>query len=257
MMKNKNAGMLDYFSVLVIGDNPNDKIFKYDSMIESDNEYKLYNYSDINKLRIERIRIYEELLKASMLNSRDSLLIKNKISDLRSMSDEEYYTDLASLHGYDSEKNIVTRENPLSKWITCEIGGRMFSNYIFDLNGNPTCENTKDGISWDLVHMNQDRVNTYSNTWDLIINKKEPSNERDTIIVSNMKKYKSIIESFGSKKLYVKYNCSFWTYAIIDRHGMWFDMEGRDEVEWICGFYDKHIRDLKGDTKITIYECTI
>ena len=45
-----NKGTLDYFSVLVIGQNPDEQILKFDMMEDVKNPYIIYNYSDLNYL---------------------------------------------------------------------------------------------------------------------------------------------------------------------------------------------------------------
>lgn len=252
---NKNSGMLDYFSVIVIGDNPDVEIDKYDSMRDESKPYIIYNYSDIHKIRIERIKFYTEFMKHTedlkVING-----IKKQLDLLKSLSDIEYYSQLGELYSYDSDKNIISTENPLGKWITCERGGKIFSNYLKDFNDNGVVSAKKSEIDWSLVHLREDKVNVYNRTWELCVEHKQQETDKDRQIVKNMMNYKPYFKNFSNKNEYIKMSSSFWAYAIIDNNKMWFDMENVNEFDWIVNFYDRFIKDLAPDTLITIYECT-
>lgn len=255
MGMNKNSGMLDYFSVLVIGDNPDNEILKYNSMEDVETPYIIYSYSDIHKIRKDRIKFYKEFLK----NTSDTKTInsvKTQLEHLNSMTDLEYYIYLGELYSYDSDKNIISNENPIGKWITCEKGGKIFLNYLKDFNDNGVVSAKKSEIDWNLIHMREDKVNIYNRTWDLCVEKVEPVTDKDKAIISNMRKFNSYFSNFKNKDEYIKMNCSFWTYAVIDKNNMWVDMESRDEIDWTINFYDRFIKDLTSDTLVTIYECT-
>lgn len=254
-MKNSNTGILDYFSVLVIGKNPDEKIVKFDAMDDVDTPYVIYSYKDINKLRKERIKVYELFLD-NVSKDKDRSMVNEKIVELKSMSDDDYYASLGELYGYDSNNNIISNENPMGKWITCEKGGRVFSKYIHGVDGNFVTSEIKNMIDWSVTHKNLNKVNVYSRTWDLCVNKVTPSSDWDKMILRNMSKYDAIFKNFRNKEEYIDYNTSFWAYAVIDDHGMWFDMENENEIEWISKFYDNYIDKLPDDTLITIYECT-
>lgn len=247
-------GTLDYFSVLVIGDNPDEQIGKYDSMKDVPKPYILYNYSDIHKLRGNKLKIYQELLK-KFKNSREKEPINKKIAELKGLSDQEYYQQLGELNSFDEHNNIISTENPYGKWLTCEKGGRIFSKYMLDYNGNGLVSGKKEDFDWSLFHMNQQRVDVYGRTWDLCVNNIKPETDKDATILKNMAPYKSIFKTFKNKEDYIKTSCSFWTYAIVF-NGDWLDMYGKDGNTWICHFYDTFIKSLPKDELITIYECT-
>lgn len=247
-------GTLDYFSVLVIGDEPDEQIAKFDSMTDVSKPYILYNYSDMNKLRSNKLKIYEELLKR-FNNGREKESINKRIDELKELTDQEYYQQLGELNSFDEYNNIVSTENPDGKWLTCEKGGRIFSKYMLDYNGNGLVSAKKEEFDWPLFHMNQQRVDLYSRTWDLCIDNANPETDKDSTILKNMSPYKSTLKTFKDKEDYVKISCSFWTYAIVV-NGVWCDMYGKDNNTWICDFYDKFIKPLPNDKLITIYECT-
>lgn len=251
---NKNSELLSYFSLLVIGDNPDEKVFKYDMMDDSDKSYIIYEYKDVPVLRKNRIFFYEEFKKKTV-DKKIIDTINKQLNKLKSQTDIDYYTELGEYYTYDEHMNIISNENPKGKWITCDKGGKLFNSYLKDFNGNNITSGLKKNIDWNNIHLNENKVNLYSRTWDLCVNKIKPENDKDKQIISNMKLYTPYFKQFKNKEEYTKYSCSFWTYAIIVNNE-WFDMEEINEYSWITNFYDKYIKDLSDDTLITIYECT-
>lgn len=249
-----NKGTLDYFSVLVIGQNPDEQILKFDMMEDVKNPYIIYNYSDLNKIRKNKIKIYKELIKSINILKDKEVLLK-KIDELKNITDEQYYFSLSELNMLDSNKNIISTENPDGKWLTCEKGGKIFSNYMKDNNDNGIISCKKNDVAWPLTHMKKDKTNLYDRTWELCVNDLSPETDKDKNIINNMKSYKIYFNSFKNKKEYIKMSCSFWTYAVCI-NGEWVDMDDKDEFDWISNFYEKFIEKLPSDELITIYECT-
>lgn len=248
------SGMFDYFSVLVIGENPDEQMYKFDMMEDTSKPYIIYSYSDLNKIRKNRIAVYEEFLT----KSNDEKIIKTineNLEKLRSLSDLEFYTELGELYMYDEYKNIISTENPYGRWITCEKGGKIFSNYLKDFNGNGVISAKKKDIDWSLIHLPIEKVNLYNRTWDLCVEKITPETDKDRDIIKNMSHYKNYFSRYVDKNAYIKFSCSFWTYSVTYTGG-WTDMENRPESDWIINFYDRFIKNLPDDTLITIYECT-
>lgn len=249
-----NDYKLDRFSVLVIGDDPDGQINKFDSSKVVDTPYILYKYSDLHKLRKLKIKTCEELIKSIGYGKNRNLIIDH-INFLKKISDEDYYYGMLSeLHSFDSDKNIITVDNPDGKWIGCEKGGKIFSNYLKDNNDNGVISAKKKDIDWSLTHMRQDKVNIYNRTWDLCVDKVEPENDKDRLILKNMSLYTNLFKQFSNKEDYIKMACSFWTYAIVN-NGNWADMDLIDERIWIPNYYNQFIDKIEDDELITIYEC--
>lgn len=251
---NNKQGLFDYFSVLVIGDDPDKQITKFDMNIDTSEPYILYSYDDINKLRVQRIKFYEGLY-SNADSTQDRLIIDRKIKELNLMSDIEYYSELGEFYGFDENNNIVSNENPNGKWITCDRGGKIFSDYIKNRNGVSVTSEIKRNIKWDLLHLNEFEVLKYKRTWELCVDKKEPYTEVDERILSNMSKYKDYFKRFKDQDDYIKQSCSFWCYAVV-KDDVWEDMEDKDQGEWISNFYNRYLKDLNENKLITIYECT-
>jgi hypothetical protein len=243
-----------YYSLLVIGNNPNDQVLKFDITEDTENPYVIYKYSERNQLRKNKIKIYDALLREESRTTYKKA-IADRIDKLSNMSDDEYYFELGEVYSYDVDNNIITSENPNGKWITCERGGHIFSNYIKDFNDNGVISAIKKNIDWTLTHMRQDNVNIYNKTWDLCINSLKPETDYDINIFKNMNPYKDYIKSFNTKEAYTKMSCSFWTYAVII-NGVWVDMDDKNEYDWISNFYNNFIIPVSDNDLLTIYEYT-
>ena len=63
-------------------------------------------------------------------------------------------------------------------------------------------------------------------------------------------------EAFENVENYIKYNCSYWNYAYLDKNG-WHDASDRKNYEWITSFYEKYVLPLKDGDVVTIFECSI
>lgn len=244
----------NYFSVLVIGENPDELISKYDLMSDVETPYIIYHYSDKYKIRKNKIKIYEELLKSN-LSLKDQNSIKTKIEELKATTDDEYYNELSEKYYLDSDMNIIDTENPDGKWITCDKGGRVYSSYIKDLNGNNVVSTTVGSVDWSSIHMNKDKVDIYNRTWDLCVEKIQPETDKDLNILKNMSKYGQYFTQFKNKEEYTIFSCSFFTNAVI-LNDKWYDMDSFDNKIWVSQFYNNFILPLPDKTKITIYECT-
>jgi len=244
----------DYISVLVIGPNSDEQMSKFDEMAEVNEPYVLYKYSDIKKYRNIQINVCKEYLK-NIKSQQEKESVINRMSELKSISDEEFYSRLGELHQFDAEKNIISTDNPHGRWITCEQGGRIFSKFLVNLNGQYISTGKKFDIDWPRIHFDKHETQKYSRTWELCVDKAKCVTPEDMIITNNMSKYPEYFKNFKSKDDYIKYTCSFFTNAVV-LNGEWFDMENQDSYEWITTYYDRFIKPLSEDSLLTIYECT-
>ena len=250
----KNSGTLDFFSLLVIGDNPDEQIMKFDTSSDIETPYIIYKYTDVGSIRKNKVKFYTELLsKTKDQNIRDK--ITQQLWNLTHTSDIDYYLSLSEYHSMDEDRNIVSTENPSGKWLTCDKGGRIYSNYLIDINGKPTSSDKKDQLDWRKFHLNEERVKMYDKIWELCVNNTTPKNESDRTIVSNIEKIPNYFDSFNNKEMFINYSTSFWTYAVIV-NGEWLDMENELDFDWVINYYNRFIKNLNENELITIYECT-
>jgi len=249
-----NNKQFDYFSVLVIGINPEEQISKYDEMSDAKEPYILYQYKDMGKLRKLQIEIYKGYLK-SIKDLQSKNILIDKINDLKSISDENYYLRLSDYYQFDINKNIISNDNPDGKWLTCEVGGRMYSEKLINLDNIYVTSGKKTDINWSVIHLNPGIVNKYKRAWELCNENSPITTPEDFKILENMKGFVNYFEHFTDKNQYIKYNSSFFTNAIIV-NGKWLDMENSSYVDWVINYYDNFISGLKPNDLITIFECT-
>lgn len=249
-----NNNKIDYFSVLVIGEKPDEQISVFDDMSNATEPYVLYYYKDKDILRKNKIKFYEEFLKQTK-NKNNKNFIADKLNDLKSITDDEYYMSIGELRQFDKDKNIISDENINGKYITCEKGGRIFSNYLKDNNLNDTVSSKKNNINWGLIHKNKFEIDKFKRTWELCVEKNEPKNSAEKTIVQNMKPHLHIFDNFKDKQQYIDYNTSFFTDVVV-LNGGWYEVGKFDYNDWVIGFYNTFIEPLKENDLITIYECT-
>ena len=248
-----NNNKFDYFAVLVIGEDPEAQIAKFDEMIDVE-PYVLYQYKDRSKIRKLQIEIYKNYLK-TVNNLQERNLVIDKINELKKTSDEQYFLSLSELHQLDENKNIITSDNPDGKWLTCELGGRMYSDYLKDLTGKSITSGKKNEIDWSEIHLYKDIVNKYKRTWELCVEGVKSETPTDSLIINNMRHLTDYFKNFKNKEEYIKYNSSFFTNAVI-LNGKWIDMEDFDYSDWIINYFNNYISKLKNDELISIFECT-
>jgi hypothetical protein len=119
--------------VLVFGETPDDDMLKFDMLKDISEPYILYKYSDIGKIRKNRIRFYEQVKnETNDKKIKDGIDVQIKL--LKDETDLSYYISLGELYSFDSQKNIISTENPNGRWVSCEIGGKLFSDYMRDYN---------------------------------------------------------------------------------------------------------------------------
>jgi hypothetical protein len=71
-----------------------------------------------------------------------------------------------------------------------------------------------------------------------------------------MKNRRAYFDNFKNKETYVSWSTSFWGYAFVDQNG-WHDIDSEkgEQIEWVNNFYDKFIKNLPENTRISVYEC--
>jgi hypothetical protein len=249
----------NFFSLLVIGDDPEIIMEKYNENYEVE-PYIKYYFKDKDKLFKDRIKIFEQILKNKEYFSNKQLIdeVRISLSKMRRMNSFEYYKDLTVGYVYDKDGNAITDDNPNLRYSTYSQTLNFISPlYITDEKGNPKEVTTanKGEINWNLLHLNQEKSLIYNNTWELCVDKREAQNDIEKTILNNMKNADRYFNRFNSKKDYILYNASFWTYAILSENIGWVDMDDMADFEWVINFFDNYILPLSNDEKLTIFEC--
>ena len=244
-----------FFSVMVIGDNPEELLKEYDINLKVE-PYVKYKYSDADKLQKNAIKVLDEITSNPdrfTLNSFQTDYFKERRKAINNMSSFEYYQTITDGMYYDKNGDALSEKNPNGKWSTCMVG-KNFSLPLKLKNGTEAYQAINNEVDWE--HMNMQNTNTYEIVWDLVHGNRDPRSEEEEKIYNNMKNKTMYFSNFKDKDAYVVYNCAYWNYAFLDANG-WRDMDDDGkELEWISDFFEKFVANLSPVDKVTIYECS-
>ena len=250
------------FSVMCVGDDPMGIMSRYDRNRKADEHVK-YRFEDAGRFREAAILTLEK-----MLENRDKFpskgddyfgIMELRLENLKRMSDLNYYLEMTEGMNYDENNNALTDENEEGKWNKCRFLESEEDSYqpLVLKDGRKTYSALNGNIMWENVHMPQSSVQTYSVTWDMVIDGKKPENKTEETIFGVMYDKKDYLLGFGTKEIYVKYSTAFWCNAFVDEnewHDVTTDSHG-DHKGWILNFYDRFVKDLSPDDKVTILSC--
>lgn len=248
--------MNNFLSVLVVGENPEKLMGKYDLNLKV-KEYIKFKYSDAEILKNNHIACLKEMLnnKNFKLNDFQVDHLNEILKMTKEMSPFEYYTELTYGYKYDEHGNAITDLNPNGKWLTKQIGDK-FSLPLILKNGNETHQALMCDINWDLTNKTNNPIN-YDLTWEIVINKAQPKSKTEKSIYENMKDKKDYLSQFKNKEDYISFNCAYWNYAFLDENG-WVDLDDENnQINWVVNYYDRFIKKLKPTDLLTIYEYSV
>lgn len=248
------------FSVLVVGDNPQELLSDYDANKEVP-QYIKYKYLDASKYKDGAVKVLQKLLTdydKIGINKDTYGMLEERMKLLGKMSSFEYYKELTDGMYYDENGNALTNENPKGKWSTCHIG-RNFSIPFKLTNGNESYEAKVGDIDWEF--MCNSRRPIYEAAWEIVMEGRDPTTDQEKQILASMKDKTEYFSKFSSKGDYVSYNSSYWNYAFLDSNG-WKDVDSDsvpkdNERWWVDNFYEKFIKPLPNDSNLSIYECSL
>lgn len=245
-----------FFSIMVVGDNPEEIIKKYDLSLKVE-PYVKYKYLDAGKYKTISIKALEKILSEAdkiSLPGTTKVALKERLTELKKLSDFEYYRSLTNGLFYDAEGNALSEENPEGKWKTCRPG-KHFSLPLVLKDGTETYSAKAGDVDWEKMHNSNQEV--YKAAWELIVEGRKPVGEEEETIAKAMEGKTAYFSKFKDKDTYVAYSTSYWNYAYVDKNG-WKDVDMLgDETEWIKSFFDKFVKPLKPDDVVSIYECTV
>ena len=248
------------FSVLVVGDKPDELLSKYDIHTEV-KQYVKYKYLDSKKYQDRSVKALEKILDDADKIGIDKTVkdrLRERLKVLSKMSSFEYYKELTDGMYYDSNGNALTTENPNGKWSTCHIG-RNFSLPFRLKDGTESYQAKVKDVDWDFMCNGKRQI--YEATWELVMENRDPKDAQEERILSFMKDKQEYFKKFISKEDYASYNSMYWSYAYLDSEG-WKDIDSDsipkgNEKWWINNFYDTFIKPLDENVMLSIYECSI
>jgi len=245
-----------FYSVMVVGDNPEELMEKYKigSKVE---KYIKFKYLDAEKLQKNSLKMLGQVIeKYNALNLSkyqvDGLV--ERMNAIKNMTPFEYYQTITYGCTYDDEGNAWSDENPNGKWVNYQKGNHFSVPFINNMGEEVTSEiNSK--INWKLLHLHDAEL--YERVWELAKEGREPVNEDEQIIRDNMMNKQVYLSKFKNKEAYVAHNSAYWNYAYLDKNG-WIDIddEGIKDIDWIQNFYNRFVKPLKPQDRVTIFEFT-
>ena len=245
---------LRHFNVLVVGENPEEIILKYDSNLKVA-PYVKYEYSragEYHKSYLKSLNVLLKKLKKEDADEEDIKLLEAEIKDIEHIMPEDYYFELTAGLELDQEGNAYTTENPDGKFILHRLAGFFALPFILN-DGREVYSAYKNEIDWSKIHLANQRP--YEVAWDTVVEEKTPNGEEEHAIYENMKNRLHYFSNFESREHYIAASTAFWTYAYVDGNG-WIEIDNkRPQFEWVINFYDRFVKPLPDNAKLTLYEC--
>lgn len=250
-----------FFSVMVVGNNPDEVLSKFDYNKRVP-VYVKYRFCDKEKLYNQTVNVIETLLNSEDKYGLDEVAIKTlraKLYKLKSMEAFDYYRYITNGLQYDENGDALSSENPNGKWISCKKDYDLINPLIItpqtinNLEKKEVFTAKKGEVDW--VSMSNENTELYSRTWDLCVNNIDPETEQDKSIVKNMGHLTYYFNQFKDKEEYVIHNTAFWTNVFVDKNGVWYDIDETDSKDWIRNYLSRFIYNLDDNDKLTIYTC--
>lgn len=272
---------MSHYTVLVIGDNPEEQLEPFWEL-------------DLPKedLIKDKRAVFEESFKVEDLE-KEFLKFKEKYKEDLEKGEQDYWLKyrtcsakewLESWSG-DYLNNEETAygyyANPNSKWDWYSLGGRWTGAFKLKVDcegkvGKPglmtspnepgTCDQAKKGdIDFSPDKLKYDKAITF---WELKIEDRKPKNKTEQEMIEyDFYKKEYYLKKFKTKENYAKLQAEFSTFAVL-KDGEWYESGSmgwfgcnsatpEEEGKFKEGFYDKFIKELPGDTLLSVYDCHI
>lgn len=244
-----------HFNVLVVGENPEELMIKYDANTKVA-PYVKYEYARAKEYYNSYLKSLKVLLKTFIRDEEDEdniELLKEEISDIEGMTPEDYYFELVSdLEVNEETGDAYTTENPNAKFTSHRMAGFFAMPFILK-DGREVYTAYKDEIDWGKIHLANQRP--YEVAWDTVVDGKIPNGEEEHQIYENMKNRVHYFSNFESREHYIAASTAFWDYAYVDKNG-WIELDSnKPQFDWVINFYDRFINPLPDNAKLTLYEC--
>lgn len=247
-----------FLSVMVVGDNPEQLMEKYDKSLKV-KPYIKYRYLDAKKMKENSLKMLSEITNKPekfTLSKFQVDYFKERLKAINAMSSFEYYRTITEGMHYDENGDALTDINPNGKWDKYNIG-KNFSYPLKLKNGKEAYQAYAKDINWDDMHMNNEYVKLFETIWALVIDDDDPSTQDEKSLKENWISKKNYLSNFKTVDDFVSHNCAYWNYAFLNSDG-WVDMDDEiNESKWISNFFERFIEQLKDDDLVTIYEYCI
>lgn len=241
------------FVCIAAGDNVEDEMQKYDSKKEVE-KYLVYKYEDAEKIRQQYIDMYQKVLTSDSVSQSDKNDVKELLNSVISSEADDFYLDLTEDYELDQETgDAYSNKNPNGHWEQYARGASFSVPFVLK-DGTTTNRAKKGDIDWSKMHRHG--IETYTATWETVVEGRKPANEFEERLYKNMKNATAYFQKFGTKENYVTSCTAFWGYAFLSKETGWIELEPNiNQFEWMNSFYDRFIVPLPDDTVLTIFEC--
>lgn len=260
---------ITFRTVMVVGENPNELIKKYDLDTKVPPYIKLKR-SDAEKARQMHLKFIKEILTSNkiVLTDRQREVYKNIYLDIQEMDDGEYFEQSTMGCTYDDETgDALTTVNPNAFYqhainpqkrldATNEESDFINPFILLPEEGEEEGEvisytAKKCEIDWKRMHLWNTEL--YERAWDLCVNDDEPQNEQEILIKKNMKERIDYFDNFADKEAYVSHSCSFWCYGYLDENGYKELDYTISDKEWVKTYYERFVQPITDNTIISLY----
>lgn len=264
---------MSHFAVLVIGEDPEKQLEKFDENLELDRyvEYTKQELIDKEKKSIEdyRTTTYAQYLKDPIKYSEECTnenhlnYLRNDFPKKLEMSDDDIYKD--SIKWYDPEDigpegEVYSVRNNQSKWDWYQIGGRYAGqimvkpgveiedpNFSWGWEEEDRKEITDKGFATDQayvkdidfpkMHRTEESYNESLRYWELIVEEQKPKNSKEKDAVKfSFYKPSYYIERYKDKENFAKCRSSFSMWAVV-KDGVWYE---KGEMGWFAMSDETH-----------------
>ena len=262
-------GKITFRTVMVVGDNADELIKKYDLDTKVEPYIKLKR-ADAEKAKKKHLKFIDSILTSDsiVLSDKQREVYKDIYLDIKDMDDAEYFEHTTEGCTYDDETgDAISTINPNAfyqhainpqKRLDATNEEHDFANpfILKPLEGEEEGEvisytATKEEIDWKRMHMFN--TNIYERAWDICVDGDEPQNDKEKIIKKNMGERLDYFNNFDSKEDYVSHSCSFWCYGYLDKKGYKELDHTISDKEWVKTYYDRFVKPLKDDDILSIY----
>lgn len=246
-----------HFNVLVAGENPDEIIAKYNSnkKVEPYIAFEFKKAGEYKKLYLDTLTEMLSELENNDPGNPETSLIKEEIEDVKVLPDEDYYDELVDGMDIDEKTgDAYSTQNPNGRYISCRPAGFFALPFILKDEDREVYSARKNEINWEKVHF----ANTYPYevAWDTVMEGKIPEDDYERNIYNNMKNRVHYFQNFENREHYIASSTAFWCYAFVDENG-WNEIDGTEpQFSWVTKFYDRFVKPLPEDTKLTLFECS-
>jgi hypothetical protein len=295
---------MSHFAVLVIGDNIDEQLEKFDENLDIPRYVKHTKEQLIAEKRKE-VEDYKNGTYAKYLADPEAYAVdctneshlnylKNDFPKKLEMTDEELYAEGIKWYEEDEigpDGEVYSTYNPNSKWDWYEIGGRYAGRLILkegvekdaepsfswgweanameEVLKEPRVDTALVGdIDWSKMHHVQSKYDKAIRFWEMKVEGAKPETEEEEKELKwDWYKPEFFTDRYKNKETFAKSRSCFTMWAVV-KDGEWFEKgsmgfwamsnETDDEaLDWELNMFDRFIKDLPVDTRITVVDCHI